>query len=81
MMLPNRPTRWSDSVGEAALSLQTDNPDRSLFRVWSIDPNARGGAAAKPVGLFGRTLGRYNTGRTYDEHQLALFRPHRRSAK
>ena len=43
LMLPNRPTRWSQSVGGAELSLQTDNPERSLFHVWSIDPDARGG--------------------------------------
>ena len=43
VMLPNRSTRWSDSVGAAELSLQTDNPERSLFHVWSIDPDARGG--------------------------------------
>ncbi|MYF70077.1 MAG: hypothetical protein F4053_05070 [Proteobacteria bacterium] len=46
IMLPNRPTRWSDSVEAAELSLQTDNPERSLFRVWSIDPDARGGGGA-----------------------------------
>ena len=43
IMLPNRPTRWSNSVGAAELTVQTDNPERSLFRIWSIDPDARGG--------------------------------------
>ena len=41
--LPNQPTRWSESVGAAELNLQADNPERSLFHVWSIDPDARRG--------------------------------------
>lgn len=42
VMLPNRPTRWSDTVEGADLSLQTNNSERSLFQIWSIDPDARG---------------------------------------
>ncbi len=42
VMLPNRPTRWSGGIDGADLSLQTNNPERSLFHVWSIDPDAPG---------------------------------------
>lgn len=48
VMLPNRPTRWADGVGAAELSVLTDNTGRSLFHVWSIDPDARRGG---PVDL------------------------------
>ena len=45
VMLPNRPPRWTDGVDGADLTLQTDNSGRSLFHVWSIDPDAPGGAS------------------------------------
>ena len=45
VMLPNRPPRWSSDVDGADLSLQTNNPERSLFHVWSIDPDAPGGGS------------------------------------
>ncbi len=48
LMLPNSPPRWADSVGAAELSVLTDNAARSLFHVWSIDPDARRGG---PVDL------------------------------
>ena len=43
VMLPNRPTRWSGGIDGAELPLQTNNPERSLFHVWSIDPDGPGG--------------------------------------
>ncbi len=47
VMLPNRPTRWSGGIDGADLSLQTNNAERSLFQVWSIDPDARGGGGGQ----------------------------------
>ena len=43
VMLPNRPTRCSGGIDGADLTLQTNNTERRLFHVWSIDPDARGG--------------------------------------
>ncbi len=43
VMLPNRPTRWSGGIDGVDLSLQTNNPERRLFHVWSIDPDAPAG--------------------------------------
>ncbi len=43
VMLPNRPTRWSGGIDGADLTLQRNNPERSLFHVWSIDPDAPDG--------------------------------------
>ncbi len=48
VMLPNRPKRWDGGIEAAELTLQTDNEARSLFYVWSINPNARGGANDVP---------------------------------
>ena len=76
LMLPNRPTRWSDSVGEAALSLQTDNPERSLFRVWSIDPDAPGGGGPRDLSLTPAAearLAAYN--RDEDDPALRCIKP------
>ncbi len=47
VMLPNRPPRWSDNVDGADLTLQTNNPERSLLHVWSIDPDAPGGGGGR----------------------------------
>ena len=51
VMLPNRPPRWSDDVEGADLSLQTSNAERTLFHVWSIDPDAPGGPGERNVSM------------------------------
>ncbi len=47
VMLPNRPTRWSGGIDGADLTLQTNNAERSLFQVWSIDPDSPGGGGGQ----------------------------------
>jgi hypothetical protein len=51
LMLPNRPPRWSDQIEGTKPTLQTNNPERSLFHVWSIDPVAPGGAGGSNISM------------------------------
>ena len=48
VMLPNRPKRWEGGIVAAELTLQTDNETRSLFHVWSINPNGIASTSAAP---------------------------------
>lgn len=49
VMLPNRPKRWEGGIEGAELALQINNEARSLFHVWSINPNAEGDTSAAPL--------------------------------
>ncbi len=51
LMLPNRPSRWPDQIEGTKLPLQTNNPGRSLFHVWSIDPDAPGGPGGSNISM------------------------------
>lgn len=45
IMLPNQPLRWTDATSDnqAAETLLADNPQRSIFRVWSTAANRNPG--------------------------------------
>ena len=51
LMLPNSPPRWPDQIEAMELTLQTNNPERSLFHVWSIDPDVPGGANVSNISM------------------------------
>ena len=62
VMLPNRPKLWAGGYQGRETTVLTDNPERSLFRVWSLvdgDPNATGavpGLAIPPLTPAGQQL-------------------------
>jgi hypothetical protein len=76
IMVPRSPIRWADRVSGEDLNVQMDNPERSLFRVWSIDPNAPGGASQQVLPLTAAaaaSVSSYN--REEDDPALRCVKP------